>query len=799
MRYRVAVDSSFRVGLCLALGLVLGMIRTTRGATPVEVEAALQKAKTFLYSQQNKDGDWEKGDRKEMHGSGRMWGGQTALATYALLAAGESPQDPRLQKALDFLYKTDIDLIYGLGLRGQIWNLLPPGKQTLTAAKRDRDLLLQAVNRRQDEPGWGLYHYGVGRGPVGRYHNSTAQYGVLGMWGVELAGAEVPADYWKLVDTAWKKNQDPSGGWSYEAKVTPGEPPKTSMTAAGVATLFITQDYLFASEGIKCIGNINNPHIEAGLKFISDHYRDVNGELYTMYGVERIGVASGYKYFGENDWYASGAEWLVRNQSDNGSWKQKWDSVPDTSFGIVFLSRGRAPVMFNKLDYGEPSIERMTEAEQKLHKLKKQSKRNWNQRPRDAANVARWLGDVLERPLNWQIVNLRVQSVDELHDAPILYISGDSMLDFTADEVARLKQFVEQGGLIFGNADCGKGAFVQSFIRLGRQMFPRYEFRNLPNDHVIYTRQLFPMKEGKHVGVMGLSNGVRELILLIPRQDVARSWQLRSDRTKKEAYQIAANIFLYAVDKKNLRNKGETYIVQDKDIKPEKTITLARLMVGVNPNPEPGGWPRLNAILKNDDKVALDIVEAKLGEGKLSGVKVAHLTGTSDFKLDEPARKELAAFIKAGGTLIVDAASGSPAFADAAERELDGTFAQAFPKQALELISAKHALYTNWLVGLKDVGYRTFARDLIGAVNAPRIKGLKLDGGRLGAFYSREDLSAGLVGQPVDGIRGYDPATATRLMRAMLLYALYDGKLPKAPPTQPATAPTSQPTTTASQ
>ena len=55
-------------------------------------------------------------------------------------------------------------------------------------------------------------------------------------------------------------------------------------------------------------------------------------------------------------------------------------------------------------------------------------------------------------------------------------------------------------------------------------------------------------------------------------------------------------------------------------------------------------------------------------------------------------------------------------------------------------------------------------------------------GGRFGVFYSREDLSTGLVGQSVDGIYGYEPATATRLMRAMLLYAMNDGKLPAAAP-----------------
>ena len=47
------------------------------------------------------------------------------------------------------------------------------------------------------------------------------------------------------------------------------------MTAAGVATLFITQDYLHSDDGINCGGNITNPNIEAGLKWMAVNYSGV--------------------------------------------------------------------------------------------------------------------------------------------------------------------------------------------------------------------------------------------------------------------------------------------------------------------------------------------------------------------------------------------------------------------------------------------------------------------------------------------------------------------------------------------
>ena len=44
------------------------------------------------------------------------------------------------------------------------------------------------------------------------------------------------------------------------------------MTAAGIATLFITDDYLHGMDGIDCSGNIVDPNIEAGLAWISQNF-----------------------------------------------------------------------------------------------------------------------------------------------------------------------------------------------------------------------------------------------------------------------------------------------------------------------------------------------------------------------------------------------------------------------------------------------------------------------------------------------------------------------------------------------
>jgi hypothetical protein len=262
-------------------------------------------------------------------------------------------------------------------------------------------------------------------------------------------------------------------------------------------------------------------------------------------------------------------------------------------------------------------------------------------------------------------------------------------------------------------------------------------------------------------------------MLLIPDADASRAWQLNSPGGKEELYQLAANIFLYAVDKQFMRFKGETYLEKpDPKIKADRVIKVARLQYPGNFDPEPGGWVRMSAIMHNREKTDLNVETVKLGAGKLQsgGYRLAHLTGTLPLKLDAAMRTDIKTFVVNGGTLVVDAAGGSGEFAQSAEQELQLIFF-GDAKQLATPLKPDHPLYTAGSNPLADVRYRAYAREkLDGDMKHPRLKGIELDG-RLAVIYSREDLSVGLVGQNVDGIIGYDPATATALMSRILLYA----------------------------
>ena len=749
-----------------------GLAAPLRAATPAQVEKAIKDAVDYLYKKQDKEGTWEPDDPKvNRH---HQEGGWTAIAVYALLAAGESPQDPKLKKAIDYLLKQEMKGVYAVGIRLNVWHLLPPRPEVRQAMHRDAQYLMNAMKAGSANPkdgSRGMWDYVLNKGR--RYDHSVSQYGVLGLWAAAQSNYEIPDKIWEQIDAGWRKNQEEDGGWKYVATAHTDNVTDTtaSMTAAGVASLFVTQDYLAQNAGVACQGNINNPNIEAGLRWIHARGEQIvkGANYYTLYGIERIGVASGHKYFGTVDWYDVGADRLVKGQKEGG-----WGTVSDTAFGILFLSRGRAPVIFNKLEYAQfTGGDRVKPA-------------SWNQRPRDAANFARWMGKQIERDLNWQIVNLKVD-VSDLHDSQILLITGKEPLRFAPEEEAKLKQFVEQGGMILGNADCASKNFADSFKKLGTKLFG-HEFRELPEGHPIYTNGQYPRPQLKNQpSLLGLSNGVRELMLLFPAADPPRGWQLDNFTAERKGLsEIATNIVLYSVDKQNLRYKGQTFIVTPvKDVKITRTIKLARLKYAGNWDPEPGGWRRLGAVLHNQFQTKVDVQSVDLGSGKLDkSFGVAHLTGTTKAALSDTQRDELKRFILAGGTLVIDSAGGGNAFAQSIEAEMKPVLADL--KAALTLLPVAHPLYASGH-RVTAVEYRTFARKTLGNIHTPRLRGADV-GGRLGIVVSDEDLSAGLVGQPVDGVVGYVPtgnalpaaakapaertaAGATELMSNVVLYA----------------------------
>jgi hypothetical protein len=764
--------------------------------SPSQIEDTIKKGKAYLYSKQA-NGNWEAvaaakpSAQTPNDPGGFQYGGLTALAVFALLSCGDTPQsNDNLKAAVEWLKKADMRGTYSLALRAQVWNLLADEQSSHRIEKRDMDLLLAGVRTKGEANGFFSYGEGVDLSETGssadHYDHSCSQFGVLGIWALNQAGFEVNSKYWKLFDAGWRDHQQPDGAWCYQAhpildpriQMQDGlRKEELSMTAAGVATLFITQDYVNTSS--RCEGNVKDRNIEAGMAWIGEHLKDIEAnewaaswQYYTLFGICRIGQASGYKYFGTTNWFQWGADRLMKSQDPNGGWGPANASMSfglgtasvdpqiyDSSLALLFLSRGRAPVLFNKLQYD------LVRAGSK-----KPVEGNWNQRPRDIANLTRFIGKEREISMNWEIVNLQ-QPVDDMLDAPMLYMAGNQTLKLSPQDVEKLRSYVNQGGIIIGHSDCSASAFNESFKKLGEAMFPGTAFRELPADHPICTLESFsPKNWSPKPKVEILDNGARLRMLLLANGDPARDWQTQSFiQIKKYTFgQLLMDIYLYSVDKQPPRTKGDTFLVKREELTdPTTTAKVARLQYTGNWDPEPGGWPRLANIVHNKNKLDITITPIELGKGLLTkDFKLADLTGTDTLKLTDAQLAELKAYVDGGGTLLIDAAGGKSAFVTSAQAALLKAFPGTTAPAVLPADSPVYALGDP----IKEVAYRQFARMTLGSLHSPQLRGLKT-GDRIGVFFSNEDVAVGLVGQPVDGILGYDPESAAHVVQNILLYA----------------------------
>ncbi|MDA3962621.1 MAG: VWA domain-containing protein [Planctomycetota bacterium] len=166
---------------------------------------------------------------------------------------------------------------------------------------------------------------------------STTQFAVLGLRAGESAGFHIDDTVWLRTEAALRARQNDDGGWGYDD----GDESYGSMTCAGICSLLLTRHH-------RDIANpANDPAIRAGLTWLANNYHtSLNPQMkkwhyYYMYSIERVGRLLGTEFIGEHEWYPLGAQHLIAEQADDGSWHSEQFDEPDipTSFALLFLTR----------------------------------------------------------------------------------------------------------------------------------------------------------------------------------------------------------------------------------------------------------------------------------------------------------------------------------------------------------------------------------------------------------------------------------------------------------------------------
>lgn len=749
--------------------------------TDQDVVQAIERGVMFLKTHQNTSrGNWPEHDAQP--------GGLTALCTLALLTAGVEPDDPVVAKALDYLRTFDKPrMTYSVALRTMAFCSAEPKKDMLLIRQNAKWLEATQITRtsKMNPRRKGAWAYSA---RDGKGDNSNTQFALLALNDAERVGVEVSPSTWRLAREYWAGTQRPDGGWGYR----PGDTPIGSMTCAGICSLVITAGRLSSGRAmvvgdqIQCCGAAEDARaIERGLSWLGKHFsvRRNPGSgswlLYYLYGVERVGRLTGRRFIGKHDWYREGAELLVRNQDEfNDYWKGagvgESNPLVATSFALLFLSKGRRPVVIAKAKHGDDE--------------------DWDLHSGGVPNLARAVEKEWLRELTWQTVDLSVATVEDLLEAPVLFLSGQQSLDLTDQQRHRLRTYVQQGGFIFAEAcddqGCDGAAFDRSFRDLMSEMFPHSRLRLLPPEHPVW------FAEGKidprYIRPLyGIDACCRTSVVYCPT-NLSCLWELSVPGRESDypeaveeeinaSVQIGQNVVAYATNRVLKEKLNRPNIVtSDTELSRESrgVLVIPKLSHAGGSDDAPNALANLVRYLRQEVQLRVlsesGMIPATSESLYQYPILFAH--GRRSFRWNTAEREALANYVKNGGVVFADAICASPQFASAFRREVEAIF----PGKKLERIPTNHPIFSDEYGGfnliqvtLTDPMLRQEADRLDARRTkvAPLLEGFQMDG-RYAVIFSPYDLSCALETGTSMECKGYLRADAARIGTNVILFVL---------------------------
>ncbi len=677
--------------------------------------------------------------------------GADALCVYALLHGGNAVNDPRLaitspivKNLLDRLKAFDITgnhATYSHSIRASALSLFdrPEDRSVL---QHDFSWLVSAARE-------GAYGYIMpAKGEVltdSSWDNSNSQYGMLGVWAGTQAGLTASDDYWNNIEQHWIKVQAKGGGWNYVANDNSLLP----MTVAGITSLSVAleQQTIIGGKGASSA----KPQVVGAIQRALD-WLGADDQLlqptahtgYTIYGIERAALATGFKTFGSHDWYREWAALLMHEQAKDGSWGGTDGAEIETAFRLLFLARGRHPLFINKLRFaGE-----------------------WNNRPRDASKLADFGSHQLEQQFAWGVADLS-RNWSEWMDCPLLFISTDTPPDLSADDAFKLRQYTDAGGIIFVHRELDSPDMDGFVDKLTQQAFSDYQWKTLPPDHPLYSL-VYPLPAADRPPLKGLSNGQRLLVVYCPT-DITKSWVAQRGKTLNSQCRLGVNLAVYAAGLDGFRRRLATSYVPPPDFSPSGIIPVARITYSGAWDPEPGAWLRFPRWFQTETSLGITPVPTTMHDLNPMTAPVAVLTGNAavDFeKMDLPALRH---YVDTGGILLIDSAGGSKDFIKSVREHL---LPKAFPEAQTAALPASHPILAggdSCTDPLPKPRLRRYASEqLKGTI--PALDYLTVGKGTV--IISDLDITTGLLDTNTWGITGYTPTYCQSLVKNIVLWTL---------------------------
>lgn len=770
---------------------------TIREVTDDDVDRAIQRTIRYIYGRQTPTGAWPD------YWSNVPAGGPTAISVFALLDAGEDANIPAVKKGIGALIAMKTTHSYVRALR--FMAMAQAGGRNYKGDDKNafiKCFLEDKAYFLTNAAAAGAWGYG---GPDRTGDNSASQFALLALWEAQRAGEDLPAEVVRKVEATWiarQKKADQIGGWTYAGTVGTQGDATCSMTAAGLASMYICQDLI--EIGAACQPYANKKVIDDAMAWMIEAIKrgtaagpgatgakakdnelrpDFVKNGYLAFCLQRVGLASGLKFIGPMDWFAVGARELVKPQPFGPNYQGQWGVDVDAAFQLLFLSRGRVPLVFNKVDLGAGT--------------------GWDTHPRDIAQFAEYMRRKFEEKMRWQVVKIS-DDLRMLLDAPILLIAATKDPQFDDATWAKLREYSLRGGILLFIPVHGAPAFTDAIkAKLGtlytdqqKECPKHYAFGPVAGGDEIYNA-LERMKDPeKALPMFGVNDGTRWLAILCPT-DVACTWQRLHAKLQPVHYQLAMNMYTYATGKNALASRMRPVFVGS-DQPTRGTVKVGWVRHDGNWNTQPFALDYLSQKLAAENRLAIELTRGvDVEKDNLSAFKLLWITGSDEAKFTAGQVAALRRYIDGNGTVFVNAIGGSPEFT----KSVDGLIKRLGAGRAgLTVIPAADSPLMTGKLGEqrglpldKLVRVRTWMAKMPASQVAGPLE-TYTEGGEPRVIFARYGIHDTLDGHTGWGGLSYMPGSAGQAAANVVLYAVMDR--PKPPPASQPEGPATQPATT---
>ncbi len=791
-----------------------------------KVRDSIKRGVDFLKRNINKQqGNWE---GIVLQFLADMEGGSTSLVVLALLNCGEKPDDPVMAKALDYLAGLPPRKTYVVGLQNMVF----------AEARRPKDLVI--IQRNADWLIEKALGYQGGAGELNGWSypgnnlpdNSNTQYALLGLYAAKQAGAKIEDRHWKAIQEYYTRTQAAGGSWSYHNSRVGDSGASFTMSVAGVCGLVIagmgldqSPQQLDPATGVaaNCGVYAEDSALARGMNWVASKFSFLQGKSnsYNVYGIERLGRLSGQRFIGKYDWYREGCVFLITKQDPasgaiivgqgiDGS------EILSTAFSLLFLSKGRTPVLISKFAWGD--YRDAGNATFREISVGTKGEVNWNRKHNDTRHLVEFSSRELFKgvPLSWQVYDMRRQNIETdeklleevgvLLQSPVLYLNGHGKMPFVGQPGELLsvpekiiQKYVDEGGFLLAEACCGDEEFTASFRLLMKRIFPKNDLRRLPDAHAIWTSFFKDEGLAQFAGLEGLEKGCRTVVVFSPKP-LAGYWEEQRFMPKpgkapakpgdanhrgEMSYKLAGNVIAYATGLELPKPKLTVTRIFDPKVDNGPTRGLFKVAqlktLGGDSIPAPAAMRNLTSHLR--EKTGLDVAlkteELFPGDDPLFNYKFMYLHGRKPFNLEGDGLESIKSNLQTGGLLFADAGCNGYDSWKKFDESFRTSCKKLFPESPLQVIPANDPLLSAKMNGgavLGSVRCRRERPDGKGPETemrsyAPYLEGVKVDG-RWVIVYSKYDIGCALEGHKASDCMGHDRESALKLGSAVVLYSL---------------------------